>query len=61
MRWLCGVEPCDIRAILRPLGAIDLADGLYFVVVTCICITGELRWRAGAELGGAFDAERLYI
>ena len=37
MRWLCRVESCYIRAILRPLGAIDLADCLHLFEVTSIC------------------------
>jgi hypothetical protein len=49
------------RAILRPLSAIDIADGLHLVVVTCICTARKFRRRISSELGGAFDPERFYI
>jgi len=52
-----GEIPRHVGPILRPLGAVELADILHLVVVLPVPVAGERGWRSRTELVAALIAE----
>src|SRR4029434_2281717 len=56
-----GGKPRHVGSILRPRGAVELADHLYLVVGLTVLVAGERGWRTRTELVPFPDGERRQV